>query len=205
MLWAMGRDLRGGWFLNGYGPYMLTLLDRLNALLAGWEMIPRKSERLVEKQSLPTPSRRPEKGKNQSSSSSSGSTKCGTSGAPVHKMSQVMPSSSGPLNTTDANHVSNFSHLTSKLSQVLKADMVGYDGGRNLHDDSEKSLHLFLKPEIAKLCEILQLPENVKVMVEQFREYVLNNHHVSREPPSLLQAFLISLVRTFFFLYFPAV
>ncbi|KAL3591011.1 hypothetical protein D5086_009651 [Populus alba] len=67
----------------------------------------------------------------------------GTSGAPVHKMSQVMPSSSGLLNTTDANHVSNFSHLTSKLSQVLKADMVGYDGGRNLHDDSEKSLHLF--------------------------------------------------------------
>ncbi|KAJ6917992.1 hypothetical protein NC651_012258 [Populus alba x Populus x berolinensis] len=120
--------------------------------------VTRKSERLVEKQSLPTPSRRPEKGKNQSSSSSSGSTKCGTSGAPVHKMSQVMPSSSGPLNTTDANHVSNFSHLTSKLSQVLKADMVGYDGGRNLHDDSEKSLHLFLKPEIAKLCEILQLP-----------------------------------------------
>ncbi|KAI5587072.1 hypothetical protein BDE02_05G007100 [Populus trichocarpa] len=129
----------------------------------------------------------------------------GTSGAPVHKMCKVMPSSSGLLNTTDANHVSNFSHLTSKLSQVLKADMVGYNGGRNLHDDSEKSLHLFLKPEIAKLCEILQLPENVKVMVEQFREYVLNNHHVSREPPSVLQAFLISLVRTFFFLYFPAV
>eukprot|EP00258_Populus_trichocarpa_P032535 XP_024448554.1 helicase protein MOM1-like isoform X2 [Populus trichocarpa] len=123
----------------------------------------------------------------------------------VHKMCKVMPSSSGLLNTTDANHVSNFSHLTSKLSQVLKADMVGYNGGRNLHDDSEKSLHLFLKPEIAKLCEILQLPENVKVMVEQFREYVLNNHHVSREPPSVLQAFLISLVRTFFFLYFPAV
>eukprot|EP00258_Populus_trichocarpa_P040879 XP_024456898.1 uncharacterized protein LOC18098521 isoform X3 [Populus trichocarpa] len=146
----------------------------------------------------------------------------GTSGAPVHKMCKVMPSSSGLLNTTDANHVSNFSHLTSKLSQVLnhvsnfshltsklsqvlKADMVGYNGGRNLHDDSEKSLHLFLKPEIAKLCEILQLPENVKVMVEQFREYVLNNHHVSREPPSVLQAFLISLVRTFLFLYFPAV
>ncbi|KAL9392962.1 hypothetical protein Peur_012247 [Populus x canadensis] len=120
----------------------------------------------------------------------------GTSGAPVHKMSQVMPSSISLLNTTDANHVSNFSHLTSKFSQVLKADMVGYNGGRNLHDDSEKSLHLFLKPEIAKLCEILQLPENVKVMVEQFLEYVLNNHHVSREPPSLLQAFLISLCWT---------
>ncbi|KAJ6309369.1 hypothetical protein OIU77_015172 [Salix suchowensis] len=48
----------------------------------------------------------------------------GTSGAPVHKMSQVMPSSAD-LNTTDENHVSNGTLLTSKLSQVLKADMVG--------------------------------------------------------------------------------
>ncbi|KAJ6683200.1 HELICASE PROTEIN MOM1 [Salix koriyanagi] len=115
----------------------------------------------------------------------------GTSGAPVHKMSQVMPSSVD-LNTIDENHVSNGTLLTSKLSQVLKADMVGCNEGMNLHD-SEKSLHHFLKPEIAKLCEILQLPENVKVMVELFLEYVLNNHHVSSEPPSLLQAFQLSL------------
>ncbi|KAJ6354269.1 hypothetical protein OIU76_003169 [Salix suchowensis] len=128
----------------------------------------------------------------------------GTSGAPVHTMSQVMPSSIDLLNTTDENHVSNFTLLTSKLSQVLKADMVGCNEGMNLHD-SEKSLHHFLKPEIAKLCEILQLPENVKVMVELFLEYVLNNHHVSSEPPSLLQAFQLSLVRTFFFLFFPSV
>ncbi|KAJ6306046.1 hypothetical protein OIU78_021387 [Salix suchowensis] len=39
----------------------------------------RKSERLVEKQSLSTPSRRPERGKNQSSSSSPGSKKSGKS------------------------------------------------------------------------------------------------------------------------------
>uniref|UniRef100_A0A6N2M9C0 MOM1 alpha-helical domain-containing protein n=1 Tax=Salix viminalis TaxID=40686 RepID=A0A6N2M9C0_SALVM len=83
----------------------------------------------------------------------------GTSGAPVHTMSQVMPSSIDLLNTTDENHVSNFTLLTSKLSQVLKADMVGCNEGMNLHD-SEKSLHHFLKPEIAKLCEILQLPQS---------------------------------------------
>lgn len=75
----------------------------------------------------------------------------------MHTMSQVMPSSIDLLNTTDENHVSNFTLLTSKLSQVLKADMVGCNEGMNLHD-SEKSLHHFLKPEIAKLCEILQLP-----------------------------------------------
>ncbi|XP_011023823.1 PREDICTED: helicase protein MOM1-like isoform X4 [Populus euphratica] len=110
----------------------------------------------------------------------------GTSGAPVHNMSQFLPSSTGRLNTTATNHLSNFRHSNSNSSEVLKA---------NKHD-SEKSLHLILKPEITKLCEILQLPENVKVMVERFLEYVLNNHHISREPASILQAFLISLCWT---------
>uniref|UniRef100_A0A6N2KVU5 MOM1 alpha-helical domain-containing protein n=1 Tax=Salix viminalis TaxID=40686 RepID=A0A6N2KVU5_SALVM len=118
----------------------------------------------------------------------------GTSGAPVHTMSQVMPSSIDLLNTTDENHVSNFTLLTSKLSQVLKADMVGCNEGMNLHD-SEKSLHHFLKPEIAKLCEILQLPE-MSNHGGTVSEYVLNNHHVSSEPPSLLQAFQLSLCWT---------
>ncbi|KAJ6937652.1 hypothetical protein NC652_012073 [Populus alba x Populus x berolinensis] len=119
----------------------------------------------------------------------------GTSGAPVCSMSQFMPSSTGCLTTTDANHVSNFTHLNNKLSLLPKANAVDYNERMNLHY-SRKSLHLVLKPEIEKLSEILQLPEDVKVMVDQFLEYVLNNHHVSREPASVLQAFLISLCWT---------
>uniref|UniRef100_A0A2K2AY39 MOM1 alpha-helical domain-containing protein n=2 Tax=Populus trichocarpa TaxID=3694 RepID=A0A2K2AY39_POPTR len=119
----------------------------------------------------------------------------GTSGAPVCSMSQFMPSSTGCLTTTDANHVSNFTHLNNKLSLLPKANTVDYNERMNLHY-SRKSLHLVLKPEIEKLSEILQLPEDVKVMVDQFLEYVLNNHHVSREPASILQAFLISLCWT---------
>ncbi|XP_061946497.1 helicase protein MOM1-like isoform X5 [Populus nigra] len=119
----------------------------------------------------------------------------GTSGAPVHNMSQFLPSSTGRLNTTATNHVSNFRHSNSNSSEVLKANKVEYNERMNLHD-SEKSLHVILKPEMTKLCEILQLPENVKVMVERFLEYVLNNHHISREPASILQAFLISLCWT---------
>ncbi|CAK7340493.1 unnamed protein product [Dovyalis caffra] len=83
----------------------------------------------------------------------------GTSGAPVRNMSRFMPSSTGCLNTTDANHVSNITHLNSNLSEVLRANIVEYNERMNLHD-SEKSLHLVLKPEIAKLCEILQLPHS---------------------------------------------
>nr|AGM20688.1 MET1-2 [Populus tomentosa] len=116
----------------------------------------------------------------------------GTSGAPVHNKSQFLPSSTGRLNTTATNHVSNLRHSNSNSSEVLKANKVEYNERMNLHD-SEKSLHLILKPEITKLCEILQLPENVKFMLERFLEYVLNNHHISREPASILQAFLISL------------
>ena len=81
----------------------------------------------------------------------------GTSGAPVCSMSQFMPSSTGCLTTTDANHVSNFTHLNNKLSLLPKANAVDYNERMNLHY-SRKSLHLVLKPEIEKLSEILQLP-----------------------------------------------
>ncbi|KAJ7981020.1 helicase protein MOM1-like [Quillaja saponaria] len=62
--------------------------------------------------------------------------------------------------------------------------------------DAQNSLHLLLKQEVAKLCDILHLPDNVKDMVEKFLEYVLNNHHVNKEPVSVLQAFQISLCWT---------
>jgi hypothetical protein len=41
------------------------------------------------------------------------------------------------------------------------------------------------------------MQDNVKNMVDNFLEYVMNNHHVDREPVSILQAFQISLVRIF--------
>ena len=75
----------------------------------------------------------------------------------MHNKSQFLPSSTGRLNTTATNHVSNFRHSNSNSSEVLKANKVEYTERMNLHD-SEKSLHLILKPEITKLSEILQLP-----------------------------------------------
>ncbi|KAB2604258.1 hypothetical protein D8674_040421 [Pyrus ussuriensis x Pyrus communis] len=59
--------------------------------------------------------------------------------------------------------------------------------------DAQKSLHELLKPDILRLCGILQVSDAVKVMVELFLEYVMGNHRVNREPATILQAFQISL------------
>ncbi|KAI4322283.1 hypothetical protein L6164_021994 [Bauhinia variegata] len=75
------------------------------------------------------------------------------------------------------------------------ANNVESDKVRKLRDE-QRSLHLLLKPETSKLCEILHLPDNVKIMVENLLEYVMNNHHVHREPVSILQAFQISVCWT---------
>ncbi|KAL5130358.1 Helicase protein MOM1 [Glycine soja] len=60
----------------------------------------------------------------------------------------------------------------------------------------QRSLHLLLKPEIANLCEILRLPDNVKSMVENCLEYTMNNYQICTEPVSILQAFQLSLCWT---------
>ncbi|OIW09132.1 hypothetical protein TanjilG_11270 [Lupinus angustifolius] len=62
-----------------------------------------------------------------------------------------------------------------------------------LHDE-QRSLHLLLKPNITKFCEVLLLPDNVKSTVDNFLGYVINNHRVPREPVSISQAFQISLI-----------
>lgn len=41
---------------------------------------------------------------------------------------------------------------------------------------------------------LFSLQEEVKDTVGKFLEYLMINHHVDREPPSMLQAFEISLV-----------
>ncbi|KAK4255115.1 hypothetical protein QN277_008152 [Acacia crassicarpa] len=63
--------------------------------------------------------------------------------------------------------------------------------------DEQRSLHLSLKSEIPKLCEILNVTDNVKRMADEFLEYVMNNHRVnSALPKSILEAFQISLCWT---------
>ncbi|KAM3739979.1 hypothetical protein ACB098_08G064300 [Castanea mollissima] len=79
--------------------------------------------------------------------------------------------------------------------ELPEGNMSESEERRKLHD-AQKILHLLLKPQIKQLCQILQLTEDVKDMVEKFLEYVMTNHHVNREPETILQAFQISLCWT---------
>ncbi|KAE8729490.1 putative Kinase family protein / peptidoglycan-binding LysM domain-containing protein [Hibiscus syriacus] len=99
-------------------------------------------------------------------------------------------SGSNKINTTF-----NSIHEANIMSEmpVLK---VGEWESRRKQRDSQKNLHVLLRPQIAELCEFLHLTEDVRDTAERFLEYVMNNHLVHREPTTLLQAFQISLCWT---------
>ncbi|GMI92128.1 hypothetical protein HRI_002882200 [Hibiscus trionum] len=83
-------------------------------------------------------------------------------------------------------------HQASSISKIPALIMVDWES-RKKQCDLQKNLHVLLRPQIAKLCEVLHLEEDVKAMVERFLEYIMNNHLVNREPATILQAFQISL------------
>ncbi|GMI92127.1 hypothetical protein HRI_002881800 [Hibiscus trionum] len=83
-------------------------------------------------------------------------------------------------------------HEANNISKTPDLKVVEWESRRKQRD-SQKNLHVLLKPQVAKLCEILHLTEDVKAMVERFLEYVMDNHLVHREPATILQAFQISL------------
>ncbi|GAB4842887.1 hypothetical protein Ancab_012866 [Ancistrocladus abbreviatus] len=93
-------------------------------------------------------------------------------------------------NSASSSHV-----VVDDLSAVPEVQMVDSQEERKSCDE-QRSLHHLLKPEISKLCNILQLPEDVKKLTEQFLDYVINNHRVRREPETALQAFQISVCWT---------
>ncbi|KAF8039852.1 hypothetical protein BT93_B2154 [Corymbia citriodora subsp. variegata] len=78
------------------------------------------------------------------------------------------------------------------LAAIPEGKMVDSDEGRKLHD-AQRGLHLLLKLEISRLSDLLDLSDNIKGIIDMFLDYVLNNHHVSREPASILQAFQLAL------------
>ncbi|KAF5751556.1 helicase protein MOM1-like [Tripterygium wilfordii] len=117
----------------------------------------------------------------------------GSLGIPEHNVSQSLPLLFGCEDKTI--YASTSLHLANKLSEEEESYWIGPKEGTKLHE-SQKSLYLSMKPEIVKLCEVLQLPEDVKGMVEKFLKYLTNNHHVDKEPVTILQAFQISLCWT---------
>ncbi|KAL5056098.1 hypothetical protein RYX36_036780 [Vicia faba] len=98
--------------------------------------------------------------------------------------------------------INNVDQPTSKSNDEKSCTKTKEERPQGNDDETEKirkqqrSLHLSLKPEIAKLCEILLLPDNVKSMVGKFLEYTMNNFMICTEPVSILQAFQLSLCLT---------
>ncbi|XP_039052332.1 helicase protein MOM1-like [Hibiscus syriacus] len=94
---------------------------------------------------------------------------------------------------SDKIHVTSTSlDYPNSISKIPALKMIDWESRRK-QCDSQKNLHVLLRPQIAKLCEVLHLREDVKAMVERFLEYIMNNHVVNREPATILQAFQISL------------
>ncbi|KAL4610801.1 hypothetical protein ACB092_08G078200 [Castanea dentata] len=113
-----------------------------------------------------------------------------------HTASQSVRGSTALVNDNlHANHAPTSPWLANSISELPEGNMSESEERRKLHD-AQKILHLLLKPQIKQLCQILQLTEDVKDMVEKFLEYVMTNHHVNREPETILQAFQISLCWT---------
>ncbi|CAN4119299.1 unnamed protein product [Withania somnifera] len=88
---------------------------------------------------------------------------------------------------TDGKHGSK-----SQSSLLHETDQVEPEERRMLYNE-QKSLHIHLKAEIAKLFGVIKVSEVIKQTSEKFLEYIMENHRVSREPETILQAFQISL------------
>ncbi|KAK4358729.1 hypothetical protein RND71_020958 [Anisodus tanguticus] len=80
----------------------------------------------------------------------------------------------------------------SQSSLLHEADLAEPEERRMLYNE-QKSLYIHLKAEIAKLFRVIKVSEVIKHTAEKFLEYIMENHRVSREPETILQAFQISL------------
>ncbi|KAJ8557657.1 hypothetical protein K7X08_003282 [Anisodus acutangulus] len=84
-------------------------------------------------------------------------------------------------------------HVSRSPSHLLNEAKVVRPEERRILYNEQKSLHIHLKAEFAKLFEVLKLSDAVKHTVGKFLEYVMENHRVSREPATILEAFQLSL------------
>ncbi|XP_020698579.1 uncharacterized protein LOC110111166 isoform X2 [Dendrobium catenatum] len=65
-------------------------------------------------------------------------------------------------------------------------------GGEQKLED-QRNLLILLVPELSDLCDILALPESVKGMAQEILVYIMNNHDVSTNKVTVLEALKISL------------
>ncbi|XP_019251916.1 PREDICTED: helicase protein MOM1-like isoform X2 [Nicotiana attenuata] len=84
-------------------------------------------------------------------------------------------------------------HGSGSPSSLLREEDLVAPEERGILFNEQKSLHIHLKAEIAKLFGVIKVSEVIKHTAEKFLEYIMENHRVSKEPETILQAFQISL------------
>ncbi|XP_057508879.1 helicase protein MOM1-like isoform X2 [Actinidia eriantha] len=116
----------------------------------------------------------------------------GDSGVPDDNSSLLLRSTDSVMQAIYTKHDSASTYPSNGIPSPSEVHVVESEEGIRL-PDVPKNLLVLLEPEISKLCEILNLAEDVKVMVRRFLEYIISNHHINREPATIFQAFQISL------------
>ncbi|CAH8383936.1 unnamed protein product [Eruca vesicaria subsp. sativa] len=102
-------------------------------------------------------------------------------------------SASGTNDSLNGKDATGLYSVGGHISEIPENMLAGIDRGQ-ITSESQKNLHAVLKPQMAKLCQVLHLSENLARMVENFLEYIIENHHVCKEPATTLQAFQIALI-----------
>ncbi|XP_026415327.1 helicase protein MOM1-like isoform X2 [Papaver somniferum] len=114
-----------------------------------------------------------------------GANKEGASGTPAGNGSHFLAS---PTVSTDAARFRNVNEISN-----VPACCMSEPEKRSKSLNAPKDLHIFSKPDISELCNILLFPENVSKMAGRFLEYIIDNNRVNQERVTLIQAFEISV------------
>ncbi|KAL1201926.1 Helicase protein MOM1 [Cardamine amara subsp. amara] len=100
---------------------------------------------------------------------------------------------SGSHGTFDGNDAFGMYSIGGHISGIPEDMLAGHDS-RKIPRESQKRLHAVLKLEIAKLCQVLHVSGAWANMVENFLEYVIENHRIYEEPATTYQAFQIAMI-----------
>lgn len=108
------------------------------------------------------------------------------------KIAEIVDPSPNVLAGKDKGSMLPENYMASSSQQISVGDTWQELGVENQHG-TQKGLHVQLRPELSKLHKLLELPESVKCLCEEFLEYILKNHQVTQEPKGILHAFNIAL------------
>ncbi|XP_073142508.1 uncharacterized protein [Henckelia pumila] len=82
--------------------------------------------------------------------------------------------------------------VTGQSSFGAKVGTGGSEGKYSLLSE-QNNRHNFLRVELERLCQIVELSEDATHKVREFLEYVIQNHDISSDTPAIIHAFQLSV------------